>query len=457
MKRRERAVTVAAAALLLLVTGASMAQVLGPDAMIKGIEFTRAVGDSYTSYDAQQSLEQLRATGARWVAIVPVYWMNDTGENYVFSVDGQSPTDSEVTQVVRWAKQRGLKVFMKPEVHCLSGVWQGYHTPHSAIWFQSYWYFIRRYARIAQAEGCEMLCVGSELDRTTGITGSEWGFTWWPNIINWVKGEYLGPVTYAADWRTYKNIPFWDSLDLIGINAYFPPWIPDHHHPLQQVDVQNLAGEWKLNYIPEIEAFRDSLGLADSTKPVIFTEIGYRSINGCATEPWNDTISSYYDPIEQRNCYIAALHSFLGGPWFAGWFWHEWTTDPDQGGTGDLTYSPKGKPVQEVLRRWSASIGTQKSAELPGWERDRYAWPRTQLALASLADHNANWVALMGLWQADALDSNFTTIAPDSWQTATDTALRRAIKFAHQEGLSVMLKAQVCGPALQWQGPFDPT
>ena len=447
---------------LLLATGISLAQVAGPDAMVKGIEFTRAVGDSYSSYDAQQSLEELRATGANWVTIVPVYWMSDTGADHVFGAGGQTPTDSEVTQVIRWAKQLGLKVFMKPEVHCLSGVWQGYHTPHSASWFQSYWAFIRHYARLAQWGGCEMFCVGSELDRTTEITGSGWGRTWWPYIINGVRGEYFGPVTYAADWRTYRNIPFWDSLDLIGINAYFPPWVPEHHPPPQQVDVQNLAEEWKLSYIPEIEAFRDSLDLADTVipntvKPIIFTEIGYRSISGCAAEPWNDTTSGAYDPTEQRNCYIAALHSLLGKPWFAGWFWHEWTTDPNQGGTGDLSYTPKGKPAQEVLRRWFASIGTQKSAEMPCFERYRYGYPRTDSALISLAAHNANWTALVGLWVADSLNEHFTSIESSLTWTPTDASLRDAIGFAHERGLNVMLKAQVCGPGLGWQGQFDPS
>ncbi|MCX6842513.1 MAG: hypothetical protein NTX53_09565, partial [candidate division WOR-3 bacterium] len=262
MKNKERgAATVVV--VLLLTTGISMAQVAGPDAMMKGIEFTRASSmKPYNSSEAYQSLKLAQAAGANWVTIVPVYWMSDTGAPNVFWMDDQSPSDDEVRQVVRWAKQLSLKVFMKPEVHCLSGVWQGYHNPHSATWFLSYWSFIRRYARIAQEEECEMLCVGSELDRTTDST---WEPNQWTQIINWVKGEYLGPITYAADWRTYRSIPFWDSLDYIGINAYFGPLVSS---PTGPTDVQSLAEEWKYDLIPAIEAFRDSLNLSDSVKPI---------------------------------------------------------------------------------------------------------------------------------------------------------------------------------------------
>jgi len=435
---------------VLLAAGAAKSQVLGPDAMMKGIEFTRAAGDTYNSNDAEQSLEQLHATGANWVTIVPIWWMADTGRSAIYPRPGASPSDGEIEYIIDKAHDLGMQVFLKPEIRCSTGVWIGRHRPHSPSWYNYYRVFIMHYAQLAQETKCEMLSAGGELDSTALDSV---GRVQWTQNINWVKGEYLGPVAYAADWRTYRSIPFWDSLDVVGINAYFPVWT---HVPPSQPDFQSLCQEWS-GCISQIESFRDSLGLPDSTKPILFTEVGYRSVTGCDTAPWNETSTGTYSPTDQRSSYMAALHSTLGKPWFAGWFWHEWTTDPDQGGTGDLSYTPKGKLAQEVLRRWFASIGSQKGADMFCSERDRYGYPRTDSSLMSLAEHNANWVAIIGPWQANALDSSFSSIEPSTAQTPTDASLRHAIETAHSQGLNVMLKAQVTGPALEWQGTFDPT
>jgi photosystem II stability/assembly factor-like uncharacterized protein len=443
VKNTEKTGAVAMVVVLLAVGGA-MSQVLGPDAMMKGVEFTRASSlITYNSSEAHQSLELLRATGANWVTIVPIWWMADTGRSAICFRPDSSPSDAELEVVINQARSLGMAVFLKPEIRCSTGVWIGRHKPHSSSWYNYYRVFIMHYAQLAQETHCQMFSVGSELDSTTTAD------TAWAQIINWVKGAYLGPVTYSADWRTYQEIPFWDSLDVIGINAYFPVCYPVTPY---EPNVMNLSEHWKDTWVPEIEGFRDSLGLTDSTKPVIFTEIGYRSITCCAAEPWNDTVSGTYDSTEQRNCYIAALHSLLGKPWFAGWFWHEWTTDPNQGGVGDLSYSPKGKKAQEVLRRWFASIGSQKGADLPAYG-PVYGFPHTQLALESLAHSHANWVAISSNWHMDSCGANYGTIAPDD---TSDAAAETAIRWAHEAGLNVCLRAYLACSSQEWQNNHEP-
>ncbi len=37
-----------------------------------------------------------------------------------------------------------------------------------------------------------------------------------------LREVYNGQLTYAANWDEYKRIPFWEDLDFIGVDAYFP-------------------------------------------------------------------------------------------------------------------------------------------------------------------------------------------------------------------------------------------
>ena len=152
---------------------------------------------------------------------------------------------------------------------------------------------------------------------------------------------------------------------------------------------------------------------------------------GAQQNRWNEAVSGPFDPTEQRNCYMAALHSLLGKPWFAGWFWREWTTDPYQGGTGDLSYSPKGKQAQEVLRRWFAGIGTERGACFPNCSDSLYMWPRTLMALESLAESHANWVGINARWIMQGIGDDYDTIEPIPGYSPTDTSLRVVIGWAH--------------------------
>ncbi|MBM3323977.1 hypothetical protein FJY69_10945, partial [candidate division WOR-3 bacterium] len=438
--------TSAVAAMLLGIAVCASAQVAGPDEMMKGIEFTRVSSVCpYNSNDAYQSLKLLRTTGANWVTIVPVWWMSDTGASNVFWMLDQSPSDAEVRQAVRWARQLGLKVFMKPEVHCLSGVWQGHHDPHDKVWFYSYSSFIRHFAELAQEETCAMFCAGAELDKSAD---EPWERDQWMAIIGYVKSKFLGPVTYAADWRAYRSIPFWDAVDVIGINAYFPLSDDTEPYPLSDT-VKYLAGFWRNRWIPEIEGFRNAHNWADTVKPIIVTELGYRSIEDCYRYPWDEQLAAPYDGRMQRHCYIAGLHSLLGKPWFAGWFWHEWTTDPNQGGTEDLSYSPKDKPAQEVLRRWFAAIGTQRCITFTPrvWDKDCYRSGEAKQSLAKLAATGAEWVSILPQGWMDTVNTESVVVRDtgvESPFSPTDSSLMNVIAWAREShNLRVVLKPHV--------------
>jgi hypothetical protein len=167
-----------------------------------------------------------------------------------------------------------------------------------------------------------------------------------------VRTRFSAKVTYAANWDSYSVswIEFWDALDYVGVDAYFP--LTNTFNPT----VQQLINAWSYstasgfngrNWTNELYATSTQTG-----KDIIFTEIGYCSQDGTNTEPWNWNISPNTDLKEQADCYNAALEVFKEKTWFKGWFWWNWETDPNAGGPADKHFTPQNKPAQTVLRQY---------------------------------------------------------------------------------------------------------
>ena len=103
----------------------------------------------------------------------------------------------------------------------------------------------------------------------------------WRRVIEEVRGVYSGALTYAANFDQYHQVGFWDALDVIGVNAYFP--LRDE---LSSAPVAELEAKM-------IESWRRVLGGIDEVRaaqhpdaPVIFTELGYTSWRGSTIQPW---------------------------------------------------------------------------------------------------------------------------------------------------------------------------
>lgn len=439
-------------ALAVLITARTgSAQLVGPDQIVKGVWFVRPPsGVRYDMPEAQGSLAALKAaTNANWVCIAPIWWQPDTGSARIYFLPESSPSDSELRGAIRLARALGLGVFLKPEIRCSAGLGIGRRSLESPNWFDQYRRFILHYARLAQEERCELFSIGYALD---SAADDPWEVSQWQGIIDTVRRLYSGRLTYAADWRTYRRIGFWSALDYIGINACVPLYDAGQSRPLPE-SMTYFSGIWESLWIPQIEAFLDSLGIAGL--PVLLTEIGYRSIQGCARAPWDETAAGLYDDWEQRCCYMAALHAFWGKPWFAGWFWNGWTTSNRQA-ENDLSYSPRNKPAQEVLRRWNASIATHRGACLPAWTDEIYAYPRTYLALCSLVAHNADWVTVHGRWMMRAPGPEYETIMPVAGHSPSNSSIRRAIRWARSLGLKVSLNCYVACLDGRWCNDHNP-
>ena len=105
----------------------------------------------------------------------------------------------------------------------------------------------------------------------------------WRNLIDDVREVYSGRITYAANFDQYHQVGFWDALDVIGINAYFPL----RSDLDRTADDPALAQAFTASWSATLDAFeglveRDGL----QGRPFLFTEMGYTRRAGATLEPW---------------------------------------------------------------------------------------------------------------------------------------------------------------------------
>jgi hypothetical protein len=282
------------------------------------------------------NLGRMLATGAEWVSVVAV-WYQQTRTSALIAADpAQTASDESVREVIRFLHAKGAKVMLKPYVDSRDGVWRANFAPKSVDgWFGSYRSFINHYAEIAADEDVEMFCVGVEYnwcDRD--------GRDQWLNVVDAVRSRYRGPLTYAAHWRRYQDVCFWDAVDYVGVDAYFP---------LSQesdVGLSTLVKAWR-GPLDELEGWRYRARLSD--KEVIFTEVGYQSRPGCWITP-GTTKSEEADAEAQKVCYEALFMTAPARPWLRGiyiWSWDHLSVNA--GGLDNTNWTPKNKPAEKVL------------------------------------------------------------------------------------------------------------
>lgn len=264
-----------------------------------------------------------------------------------------TPSDEEWLELIAIAKRRHLRVVLMPKVLLddpRDGAWRGKIAPASwQAWFDQYTTFLMRFARLAQRSRVDVLVVGSELVTTEKHTD------FWRGLIRRVRGVYAGKLAYSANWDHYKGIRFWKDLDLIGLTTYYNLNRAKTPHP----SADQLEAAWG--------AIRDRILTWQATidRPLLFTEVGWCSQEGCSRAPWN-----YYHSqeatsaghAEQAANYEAFIRAWSGRPQVAGLIFWEWTPAP--GGPDDFDYTPKNKPAQAVLREFFHAPGLSQ-ATLP--------------------------------------------------------------------------------------------
>jgi hypothetical protein len=200
-----------------------------------------------------------------------------------------------------------------------------------------------------------MLCIGAEL---VSISTNRAYLPRWLALIAGVRRRFAGMLTYSANWgandfaEEFPRVPFWDALDYLGISAYFPLATAGSR---SRETARAAWIAWRNTEIwPEVWRWR---------KPMLFTEVGYRSALGSAQHPFVYADGAPLDTQEQAACYAGLFEAWAAIPWLAGALFWEWSIR-DANAT-DTGYDIARKPAASVVSAWFHGYGSAVAPPLP--------------------------------------------------------------------------------------------
>ena len=286
---------------------------------------------------------EVKRINAEWVAVIPYGFSRsaEPGVTYDHARQWWGERTDGTCQLIKYAKEHQLKVMLKPHVWVMGEGWTGNYTLSSEndwkIWERDFSRYILNHARVADSLGVEMLCVGTEYR----IPAKERP-DFWRGMIKEIRKVYTGKITYASNWDNYEKITWWDEVDYIGVDAYFP-LVEGEMHPA----IDEIEKGW--------EPIKEKLaGFSKQwNKPILFTEYGFQSANGAAGKHWELSKSS--DNVNeqlQADAYEATYRALMNESWFAGGFLWKWHFTSHSSRWRGTEWTPQNKPAEKVIAKW---------------------------------------------------------------------------------------------------------
>jgi hypothetical protein len=292
--------------------------------------WSTAGSDSYDSSASDASIAKAAISGINTLAITNTWYMENQNSTSIAFSDTKSNTVVGVKRAIASARRQGLRVAVKPHVDFLAddSHWRGEIGPNFSdadwvTWFASYTKFMLAMAQVAADENVELFIVGTELITTEPREAD------WRALIKQLRTAVKGTaqLVYGANWSPGPaHVPWWDALDYIGVDAYYP-LTTSRTNP----GVPALAAAWHnnpamggLDLVGSLKNLSASVG-----KPLMFCEIGYTTTAACAA---GNHAGGDLDMQAQADAYSAFFESVYQEPWFAGVFVWDWETNPREGG-----------------------------------------------------------------------------------------------------------------------------
>ena len=324
----------------------------GPEDRWRGVSLamTPGIENAYHGAGVDLQLARFAALGANAVAVMPYAFQRGPREPAIRVLHGEpgDENDAGLIHAARRARARGFRVLWKPHLW-VSGSWPGEIEMGSEGDWRSWWRSYRRYvvhqAVLARFAGAELFAVGAELGGTVAREEP------WRDLVASVRRLFPGRLTYAANWwNDFERVGFWDALDLIGVDAYFP-----------LAESEEAGREELARGAREVTA-RLAEAARRHRRPMLLTELGYAARRGAWVQPHEE--GGVLDEADQRLAYEVFLEN-LGRPeWLAGVFVWKAFSHPrvDRGGEApDFRFL--SRPAEEPIAAYFADGGRP---EAPG-------------------------------------------------------------------------------------------
>jgi hypothetical protein len=336
MTRREFSIAVSGVSALV---GCKSSEVAGESAPVaapavsragnlhRGVNFTAEWPDKYDSDRTRQIVRQLPEFGVDSIALVPYGSCRLGSPEIRYSSNRSWERDSSIQELAEVIHGLGMRLLLKPQIWVPRSFPGDLEYESEAVrrtWFDGYEKFLTHYAKLAQTIRADLYCVGVEFSKLIQYEAE------WRRLIAHTHDHYAGQLVYAANWgREFETVNFWDALDYIGLNNYYP--LPD------SLDAGRV--------VERIDAV-----YARFQKPVLFPEAGFPSLTAPHHEPWAE-VPRDISLEDQARCYEASFAAYWDKPWFQGVYW--WKIGSNgMGGPEDASHSPWNKPAMDVIAKW---------------------------------------------------------------------------------------------------------
>jgi hypothetical protein len=335
------------------------------------IESAQQPGRGYGTPYSEALLDELVRMGANAISITPFGRIWSLSSTRVL-LDFEQPYQQNraaIARMIAQAKARGLRVLLIPHLWVETGGWRGEIDPGSPegwrAYRSSYRDFVLAWARDAQAFGADAFSVGVECKSFSGRFGA-----YWTDLIGDVRRAFHGSLTYSANWDEVEGVLFWDQLDWIGVNAFYPlAATPDASQATYVA-----SAEQALAQLGELAAVVD--------KPIVLVEVGYTTRADAAVEPWlwpDGMQGVVVDEHEQARALAAIAEAAARRDDVLGFFvWRYYANLDDVSQEAAWGFSPHAKQAERVLegifgRRWAADPIVDHWERSPLSPRER--WP----------------------------------------------------------------------------------
>lgn len=302
---------------------------------IKGISL---VGSNEPISDVH--VKPIIEVNANWVTLMPYGFVGKEGK-VQFNSEWQwwGEREEGVKKTIELCRNANLKIMLKPQIWMMNAYTGDYKLTTEAAWIkfeQSYEKFIMAFLAIAETYNIELFCIGTEWREFIKARP-----LFWTNLIKKTRTNYKGEITYAANWDDYQAVPFWKSVDFIGVNGYFPISLS------KKPALKELQKGWEIHKV-SLAGFAKKYD-----QQIIFTEIGYRSMTGGTIKPWEHHTRDAYSAEVQNMAYQALFQSIWKEKWFKGMFiWKWYHNHSSSGGKGDIDFTPQNKPALETIKNF---------------------------------------------------------------------------------------------------------